>query len=168
VRQLVEPKCEKRCNVFIIFKVLNMSLKNINPNIGKFMESPIMKNILAMQSQPAPKILITENPVHKTNKTIEELKETIVQQGISAEKQTKNNTRLTYLALIFAFISIVPVLREYIPIFETKNLDRDIYELKNKVLSLSNTNLENQVRILKVENELLKAKKTYEKEKKMP
>ena len=145
-----------------------MSLKNINPNIGKFMESPIMKNILAMQSQPAPKILITENPVHKTNKTIEELKETIVQQGISAEKQTKNNTRLTYLALIFAFISIVPVLREYIPIFETKNLDRDIYELKNKVLSLSNTNLENQVRILKVENELLKAKKTYEKEKKMP
>jgi hypothetical protein len=121
-----------------------------------------------MQSQPAPKILITENPVHKTNKTIEELKETIVQQGISAEKQTKNNTRLTYLALIFAFISIVPVLREYIPIFETKNLDRDIYELKNKVLSLSNTNLENQVRILKVENELLKAKKTYEKEKKMP
>lgn len=145
-----------------------MSLKNINPNIGKFMESPIMKNILAMQSQPAPKILITENPVHKTNKTIEELKETIVQQGISAEKQTKNNTRLTYLALIFAFISIVPVLREYIPIFETKNFDRDIYELKNKVLSLSNTNLENQVRILKVENELLKAKKTYEKEKKMP
>ncbi len=145
-----------------------MSLKNINPNIGKFMESPIMKNILAMQSQPTPKILITENPVHKTNKTIEELKETIVQQGISADKQTKNNTRLTYLALIFAFISIVPVLREYIPIFETKNHDRDIYELKNKVLSLSNTNLENQVRILKVENELLKAKKTSENEKKIP
>lgn len=84
-------------------------------------------------------------------------------QSKIADKQTKSNTRLTYLALVFAFISIVPVLREYIPIFETKNNDRDIYELKNKVLSLSNTNLENQVRILKVENELLKAKKTYEK-----
>ena len=99
---------------------------------------------------------------------IEELKETIVQQGISADKQTKSNTRLTYLALVFAFISIVPVLREYIPIFETKNHDRDVYELKNKVLSLSNTNLENQVRILKMENELLKAKTASEKEKKLP
>ena len=75
---------------------------------------------------------------------------------------------MTILALVFAFISIIPVLREYIPIFETKNLDRDVYELKNKVLSLSNTNLENQVRILKVENELLKAKKTSEKEKNTP
>jgi hypothetical protein len=140
-----------------------------NKNIDKFMESPIMRNLRNMPKMgDAPKLIIAENPVHKTNKTIEELKETIVQQGISAEKQTKNNTRLTYLALIFAFISIVPVLREYIPIFETKNLDRDVYELKNKVLSLSNTNLENQVRILKVENELLKAKKTSENEKKIP
>ena len=43
-----------------------MSLKNINPNIGKLMESPIMQNILAMQSQPTPKLVIPENPVHKT------------------------------------------------------------------------------------------------------
>jgi hypothetical protein len=89
-------------------------------------------------------------------------------QSEIANKQFKNNRNLTFLALIFAFISIVPVLREYIPIFETKNHDRDIYELKNKVLSLSNTNLENQVRILKVENELLKSKKTSEKEKNLP
>jgi len=84
-------------------------------------------------------------------------------QSKNAEKQFRNNRKLTILALIFAFISIVPVLREYIPIFETKNPYRDVYELKNKVLSLSNTNLENQVRILKLENELLKSKKTYEK-----
>jgi hypothetical protein len=84
-------------------------------------------------------------------------------QSKNADKQFRNSTKLTILALIFAFISIVPVLREYIPIFETKNLDRDVYELKNKVLYLSNTNLANQVRILKVENELLKSKKTYEK-----
>jgi hypothetical protein len=83
-------------------------------------------------------------------------------QSKNAEKQFRNNRKLTILALIFAFISIVPVLKEYIPIFETKKNDRDIYELKNKVLYLSNTNLENQVRILKVENELLKSKKTYE------
>jgi hypothetical protein len=89
-------------------------------------------------------------------------------QSKNADKQFVNNRKLTILALIFAFISIVPVLREYIPIFAPKNNDRDIYELKNKVLSLSNTNLENQVKILKVENELLKAKKTSEKEKKKP
>ena len=89
-------------------------------------------------------------------------------QSKNADKQFRNNTKLTILALVFAFISIIPVLREYIPIFETKNLDRDVYELKNKVLSLSNTNLENQVRILKVENEILKAKKTSEKEKNTP
>jgi hypothetical protein len=89
-------------------------------------------------------------------------------QSKNADKQFKNNRKLTILALVFAFISIVPVLREYIPIFQTKNLDRDVYELKNKVLYLSNTNLENQVRILKVENELLKSKKTSEKEKKLP
>jgi hypothetical protein len=58
--------------------------------------------------------------------------------------------------------------REYIPIIAPKNHGRDIYELTNKVLYLSNTNLENQVRILKVENELLKSKKTSEKEKKLP
>lgn len=89
-------------------------------------------------------------------------------QSKNADKQFRNNKKLTILALVFAFISIVPVLREYIPIFETKKNDRDVYELKNKVLYLSNTNLENQVRILKVENELLKTKKTSEKEKNLP
>ena len=89
-------------------------------------------------------------------------------QSKNADKQFRNNKKLTILALIFAFISIVPVLREYISIFETKKNDRDVYELKNKVLYLSNTNLENQVIILKVENELLKAKKTSEKEKNLP
>ena len=142
-----------------------MSLKNINPNISKLLENPMMKNILEMQSKPIPKLIISENPVHKTNKTIDELKAIIVEQGISADKQSKNTARLTYLALVFAFISIVPILREYIPIFQPKKDGRDIYELENKVLLQSNTILENQVRILKVENELLKAKKTYEKEK---
>jgi hypothetical protein len=146
-----------------------MSLKNINPNFSKLLESPIMRNLNNMPKMgEAPKIIIPENPVHKTNKTIEELKEIIVEQGITADKQSKNNTRLTYLALVLAFISITPILREYIPIIAPKNYDRDIYELTNKVLSLSNTNLENQVRILKMENELLKSKKTSEKEKKLP
>lgn len=147
-----------------------MSFKNTILHINKIMESSTMRSLRNMpNSAEVHKLIIPENPVHKTNKTIEELKETIVQQGISAGKQTKNNTRLTYLALVFAFISIVPVLIEYIPIISPKNHDSDIYELKNKVLSLSNTNLEHQVRILKVENELLKSKKmTDEKEKKKP
>lgn len=146
-----------------------MSLKNINPNIAKIMENPIMRNLSNISKMSeTPKLIIAENPVHKTNKTIEELKEIIVQQNISADKQAIINKRLTYLALVFAFISIVPILREYIPIFQPKKDSRDIYKLENKVLSQSNTILENQVRILKVENELLKAKKTSEKEKKLP
>ncbi len=149
-----------------------------NKNIDRLMETPIMKNLrntpnIAMKE--APELITPINPVHKTNKTIEELKEIIVEQGITADKQAKTIMRMTILALVFAFISIVPVLREYIPIIAPKNHDRDIYELKSKVLSLSNTNLENQVNILKTENELLnvknellKAKTTSEKEKKKP
>lgn len=142
-----------------------------NKNIDRLMETSIMKNLRNMPNiamKEAPELITPINPAHKTNKTIEELKDIIVEQGITADKQANTIMRMTILALVFAFISIVPVLREYIPIFETKNHDRDIYELKNKVLSLSNTNLENQVRLLKVENELLKAKKTSEKEKKLP
>lgn len=136
-----------------------MSIENILNSVKKLSEK---------LNEPTPELITPINPAYKTNKTIEELKDIIVLQGITADKQSKNNTRLTYLALVLAFISITPILREYIPIIAPKNHDRDIYELTNKVLSLSNTNLENQVRILKVENELLKAKKIYEKEKNLP
>ena len=142
-----------------------MSLKNINPNISKFMESSIMKNLPNTPTMTTyPKIIIPENPVHKTNKTIEELKEIIVEQGITADKQAKNTKWLTYLALFFAFIPIVTTIIDTLKP-EPKNQNLDI---SNKLLLLSNTNPENQVRILRVENELLKAKKTSEKEKKLP
>lgn len=81
-------------------------------------------------------------------------------QSETAEKQFKNNRYLTLLALIFAFISIVPILREYIPIFAPKNPDRDKYELQNKVLLQSNTILENQIEVLKKQNEILLRKKS--------
>jgi len=143
-----------------------MSLKNTFSSISKLMEDPIIRNMRITEKNP--ELVFLPNPVHKTNKTIEELKEIIVQQSIGNDKQAIVNKRLTYLALVFAFISIVPVIREYIPIFQPKKDGRDIYELENKVLLQSNTILENQVRILKVENELLKTKKTFEKEKKLP
>lgn len=139
--------------------------KNILRNIKLFSEKSFMKNLPEFNNKEYP-IINIENPVHETNKTIEELKEIIIQQSINNDKQAIVNKRLTYLALVFAFISIVPVLREYIPIFQPKKDGRDIYELENKVLSQSNNILENQVRILKVENELMKAKKTSEKGKK--
>ena len=151
-----------------------------NKNIDRFMESSIMKNIRNMPNfsniEKIPELTIPVNPVHKTNKTIEELKDIIVEQGITADKQAKNTKWLTILALVFAFIPIIqPIVIEYIPIIAPKNNDRDIYELKNKVLLISNINLENQVRILKTENELLninnellKSKMTSEKEKKKP
>lgn len=142
-----------------------MNINNINPNIGKLLESPIMRNLHNMSKiGDAPKLVIAENPVHKTNKTIEELKEIIVEQGITADKQAKNTKWLTYLALFFAFVPIVTTILDTLK-SEPKNQNLDI---SNKLLLLSNTNLENQVRILKVENELLKSKKTSEKEKKMP
>lgn len=143
-----------------------MSLKNTFSSISKLMEDPIIKNMRITEKNS--ELVFVPNPGHKTNKTIEELKDIIVEQLSATEKQAKNTKRLTYLALVFAFISIVPVIREYIPIFQPKKDDRDIYELENKVLLQSNTTLENQVRILKVENELLKTKKTFEKEKKLP
>jgi hypothetical protein len=67
-------------------------------------------------------------------------------QSENADKQFRNNIKLTYLALVFAFISIVPILIEYIPIFETKNNDRDIYELKTKYYPIKHQP-ENQVSI---------------------
>ena len=143
-----------------------MSFKKIIDSAIKFSENNMFKN-LPKDNPPLERIII-ENPVHKTNKTIEELKEIIIEQGITADKQANTIMRMTILALVFAFISIVPVLREYIPIIAPKNHDRDIYELKSKVLFLSNTNLENQVRILKVENEMLKEKKASKNEKKTP
>ena len=117
-----------------------------------------------MDERETPKLLTSINPAYKTNKTIEELKEIIVEQGITADKQAKNTKWLTYLALFFAFVPIVTTILDTLK-SEPKNQNLDI---SNKLLLLSNTNLENQVRILKVENELLKAKKTSEKEKKMP
>ena len=143
-----------------------MSFKKIIDSAIKFSENNMFKN-LPKDNPPLERIII-ENPVHKTNKTIEELKEIIIEQGITADKQANTIMRMTILALVFAFISIVPVLREYIPIIAPKNHDRDIYELKSKVLFLSNTNLENQERILKVENEMLKEKKASKNEKKTP
>jgi hypothetical protein len=141
--------------------------KSTIDNVLKLMEKPFLKN-LPKETKTYP-IITSENPVHKTNKTIEELKEIIVEQGITADKQAKNTKWLTILALFFAFIPIIePILIEYIPKLTPKNNAVDIFELKNKVLSQSNTILENQVRILKVENELLKSKKTFEKEKKIP
>lgn len=136
-----------------------------NKNIDKFMESPIMKNLRNMPKMgDSPKLIIAENPVHKTNKTIEELKEIIVEQGITADKQANNTKWLTYLALFFAFVPIATTIIDTLKP-EPKNQNLDI---SNKLLLISNTNLENQVRILKVENELLKSKKTSEKEKKLP
>lgn len=138
-----------------------------NKNMDRFMESSTMKNILnmtKMDERETPKLLTSINPAYKTNKTIEELKEIIVEQGITADKQAKNTKWLTYLALFFAFVPIVTTILDTLK-SEPKNQNLDI---SNKLLLLSNTNLENQVRILKVENELLKAKKTSEKEKKMP
>ncbi|MDI6047256.1 hypothetical protein [Flavobacterium yafengii] len=116
-------------------------------------------------NEPAPKLITSINPAYKTNDTIAELKEVIIQQGIIADKQAISIKRLTYLALVFAFISITPIVKEYIPIIAPKNYERDLYELKNKVLSISNAILEKQVRMLKVEKEQLKSKKTFVKEK---
>jgi hypothetical protein len=76
-------------------------------------------------------------------------------QSENAEKQFRNTQKLTVLALVFAFISIIPVLVQFAPTNQTKNISENKYELENKLLLQSNTILENQVKILKAQNDII-------------
>jgi cell division protein FtsL len=75
---------------------------------------------------------------------------------------------MTILALIFAFISIMPTVEKWIFPNETKTLYQNIYELEKQISSESKRNLEmyknlldvqNQVKTLEKQNEQLKPKK---------
>ena len=124
------------------------------------MEKPFLKN-LPKEIKTYP-IITLENPAHKTNKTIEELKDIIEQQIVNAEKQEKNNKLLTKLTI---FIAIVGLLFQVVPLFLPNQ--QELF-LSKELLQVSKDNFENQAKILKLENEILKAKKTSEKEKKLP
>ena len=76
-------------------------------------------------------------------------------QSENAEKQFRNTQKLTVLALVFAFISIIPVIVQFAPTNQTKNISENRYELENKLLLQSNTILENQVKILKAQNDII-------------
>lgn len=76
-------------------------------------------------------------------------------QSENAEKQFRNTQKLTVLALVFAFISIIPVIVQFAPTNQTKNISENKYELENKLLLQSNTILENQVKILKSQNDII-------------
>jgi sulfatase maturation enzyme AslB (radical SAM superfamily) len=76
-------------------------------------------------------------------------------QSKNTEKQFRNTQKLTALALLFAFISIIPVISQFVPTNQTKKISENKYELENKLLLQSNTILENQVKILKAQNDII-------------
>lgn len=138
----------------------NIVGKSTIDSVLKFMEKPMFKN-LPKQNEEYP-LLIPENPAHKTNKTIEELKEIVEQQIINAEKQDKNNKFLTKLTIFITIVGLlIPVVTLFLPNQQESFLSKEL-------LQVSKDNFENQVKISKLERELLKAKKTFEKEKKLP
>lgn len=79
-------------------------------------------------------------------------------QSKTADKQFKNNRALTLLALVFAFISIIPVIKESISIFQTQKNEESKFELENRIMLQSNKILENQIKILQIENVKLSEK----------
>lgn len=137
----------------------NVGKNKIN-NVLDFMEKPFFKN-LPKQKEVYP-IITLENPVHKTNKTIEELKEIVEQQIVNAEKQEKNNKLLTKLTI---FIAIISLLIQFVSMFSP---NEEELTLSKKVLKISKDNFLNQAKILKLENKILKTENTTEKEKKLP
>jgi hypothetical protein len=76
---------------------------------------------------------VGEKQVEKQVKILEFLKSVTIEQSETADKQFKNTKKLTYLALIFAFISIFPTLKELILPNQTKILSQNIYELEKKL-----------------------------------
>jgi hypothetical protein len=138
----------------------NIIGKSTINSVLKLMEKPFYKNIpKQMETHP---LITIENPIHKTNKTIEELKEIVEQQIFNTEKQEKNNK---FLAKLTIFIAIVGLLIQCITIILPNKED---LSLSKKVLELSKENSQNQVKILMLQNELLKSKKTSENEKNLP
>ena len=133
---------EKNNIDFSWFKKLNTAniSPSINPNLQSLFKDPELtqKEIL--------------NFLKESNQKQFEVAEL---QSKTAEKQFINNKRLTIIALIFAFISIIPIILENIPIFQTKKSVENRYELENKILFQSNAILENQVKILKLQNDII-------------
>lgn len=139
-----------------------MSFEDTLKNVNKFMEKSVFKNILDMDIKETPKLITPVNPAYKTNKTIKELKEIIEQQIVNTEKQEKNNKFLTKLTI---FIAVVSLLIQVVPLFLPNQ--QELF-LSKELLQVSKDNHVNQAKILRLENELLKAKKTFGKEKKLP
>lgn len=117
-------------------------------------------------------IELAEKQVEKQNEILEFLKNITIEQSKTAEKQSKNTLWMTILALVFAGISIIPIIEKWIAPDETKTLYQNIYELEKKVSSESTRNLEmyksllyleNQVKTLEKQNEQLKSKKPLKK-----
>ncbi|MBI6118870.1 hypothetical protein [Salegentibacter maritimus] len=89
---------------------------------------------------------LTEKQIEKQNEILDFLKNVTVEQSQTAHKQYITSKKLTYLALIFAFISIVPVLREWL-LPENK--------LNNRIIQLENSNAEKANTIAKLSTQLI-------------
>ena len=147
------------------------NLKGIG-NIERFEPKTSDFNISDLKNPLEKSEKLSKKQFKKQSELLEFLKETTLQQSVTAEKQSKNNLWMTILALIFAFISIMPIVEKWIFQDETKTLYQNIYELEKQISSESKHNLEmyknlldlqNQVKILEKQNEQMKPKKPLKK-----
>ena len=136
----------------------NISSPNLHKNSIDRNAIGAMKNLEDVIQRPHES---AEKQLNKQDEILEFLKNVTIEQSKTAEKQRKNNIWMTALALIFAFISIIPVLKELILPNETKTLYQNISELEQKLSSESERNLEMYKNLLDLENQV----KNLEKEK---
>ncbi len=115
---------------------------------------------------------LAKKQLNKLTNLLEFLRDTTIEQSNTAKKQSRNNLYMTVLALVFAFISIIPIVKEWIYPDESKKLYQNIFELQKQVSSESTRNLEmyrnlldleNQVKNLEKQNELLLKNKSLKK-----
>lgn len=128
------------------------ALKNFNFNIPKspkidFPNIDLSDKIVSHEE-------LAERQIEKQNEILEFLKTVTIEQAKTAEKQSKNTFWMTILALVFAFISIVPIFKEWISPNQTKNLYQNISELENKLLLETKTTSELSIRLLDLQNQV--------------
>lgn len=134
---------------------MSNTFQNLSNMLGNLNTKPVYPNF---EINPDLKLLTQQEILDFLKENSQKQFEIAEMQSKTADKQFKNNRALTILALVFAFISIIPVIKEFTPILQTKKNEESKYELENRILLQSNKILENQIKILQIENVRLSEK----------
>lgn len=102
---------------------------------------------------------LAERQIKKQNEILEFLKNVTLEQSQTANKQFRVSKRLTYLALIFAFISVIPIFNQLIFTDKENVLNERILELEQNNVEKSNTISELSFELLNLKEEIQEIKK---------